>query len=252
MSNIIPMQFEDRLIPFTDDGWINATHAAKHYGKRVQHWLDNEKTQEYLEETVNELADDGVPEFKSRNPGLLYRVVKGRNGGTWIHPELAVEFARWLSAKFARACDRHIKRLIEQAATFRRHENLLSAYILPDASDWELRFGEDYYRALARVTNTRYLGHSHGTPAIYGKITRRWVYEAIMPDEVLAEIDARKKSAHKLHQWLTDGGSVLLANQINTITLLANTSSSFRDFEARCHQMADGKGQLALVYPAAA
>ena len=31
----------------------------------------------------------------------LYQSEAGRNGGTWIHPQLAVDLARWVSAPFA-------------------------------------------------------------------------------------------------------------------------------------------------------
>ncbi|ASK18378.1 KilA-N domain-containing protein [Halomonas sp. N3-2A] len=241
MSNIIPLNFEDNSFPFTEDGWINATEASKHFGKRPNDWLALPETKDYMAAVTRQL--------NTRESGNLVRTARGRNGGTWIHPDLAVFFARWLSVDFAVRCDRHIKHLIEQGATFRQHENLLSAFVLPAANQWELRFGDDYYLALARITNTRYLGHSRGTPAIYGKLTRRWVYEAVMPADVITEIDSRKRNGDKLHQWLTEGGSITLADQISKVTLIANTSTSLRDFEARCSQMVDGKGQLALLYP---
>lgn len=247
MSNIIPMQYEGHVFPFTGSGWINATKAAARFNKLTADWLRLESTKRYIDETARELHELG--EIKHGDSHLLVTVTRGRNGGTWLHPELGVEFARWLSVKFARACDRHIKHLIEQGATFRQHENLLSAFVLPAANEWELRFGDDYYIALARITNTRYSGHSRGTPAIYGKLTRRWVYEAVMPADVITEIDSRKRNGDKLHQWLTEGGSITLADQISKVTLIANTSTSLRDFEARCSQMVDGKGQLALLYP---
>ena len=34
---------------------------------------------------------------------------QGNNGGTYLHPELVVHFARWCSPKFAIECDRFIK-----------------------------------------------------------------------------------------------------------------------------------------------
>ena len=243
MSNIIPMQFEERAIPFTEDGWINATAAASKYGKRVKDWLRQDATKEYLAELQEELSDE-----KGENSPLLVKVVRGRNGGTWLHPELAVEFARWLSVKFARACDRHIKQLIKQGATLSGHENLLELLVRPAAGSWERRFPPEYYQALARVTNTRYLGHAHGTPCIFGRITRKWVYGAVMPKDVLKEMESRKEEGEKLHQWLTAGGIQAIERQIASITLIANTSTSLADFEARCSQLHGGGSQLRLLY----
>lgn len=36
----------------------------------------------------------------------------GRGGGTWVHPKLAVAFARWLDVRFAVWCDLHIDALL--------------------------------------------------------------------------------------------------------------------------------------------
>lgn len=249
MSNIIPMQYEGRVFPFTGSGWINATKAASQFKKLTADWLRLESTKRYIEETARELHELG--EIKYGDSHLLVTVTRGRNGGTWLHPELGVEFARWLSVKFARACDRHIKHLIEQGATFSGHENLLEILVRPEAGHWERRFPPEYYQALARVTNTRYLGHSNGTPFIFGRITRKWVYGAVMPKDVLSEMDARKGESEKLHQWLTDGGVHAIERQIASITLIANTSTSLADFEARCSQLHGGGSQLALVYAAA-
>lgn len=44
MSNIIPMNYDDRSFPFTADCWFNATVAAKHHGKLPKDWLKTEAT----------------------------------------------------------------------------------------------------------------------------------------------------------------------------------------------------------------
>lgn len=44
----------------------------------------------------------------------LIQTVRGGNGeqGTWMHEDAALEFARWLSPKFAIWCNRRIKELL--------------------------------------------------------------------------------------------------------------------------------------------
>lgn len=107
MVKLIKADFDGHVMQFNDAGWFNATAAADAMGKRVQHWLDNKETHEYIEK------------LNSRNSGDLnigksdiIETRKGRNGGTWLHPKLAVVFARWLSVDFAIWCDEQIDKII--------------------------------------------------------------------------------------------------------------------------------------------
>ncbi|KAA8560592.1 hypothetical protein FX985_00642 [Pseudomonas extremaustralis] len=104
MSQIIPFHYENEPVRFNSSGWINATDAAKRFGKRVDHWLANSETQQYLAALAEAL--------NTRNSGDLIYAQRGRNGGTWLHPKLAVGFARWLDVKFAVWCDMHIDALL--------------------------------------------------------------------------------------------------------------------------------------------
>src|SRR5690606_18517006 len=79
------------------DGYFNMTKAAKAFGKRLQHFMENRETQDYIRE-VSQLLN-------SRNSGDKDAVqVQRGNGnlpqvGTWGHPKLAVFFARWLDVR---------------------------------------------------------------------------------------------------------------------------------------------------------
>jgi len=84
------------LLTKTEELWFNATQIAKNFGKRVQHFLNNDYTQEYIEEILK----DGNPAFKHISD--LVQIKKGKYGGTWLHNELAFEFAGWCSAVFRR------------------------------------------------------------------------------------------------------------------------------------------------------
>jgi hypothetical protein len=100
MSKLIKADFNHSLITFNDDGWINATEVANYYGKRIDHWLSNQETKEYIEK------------LNTRNYGDLIMTRKGKNGGTWLHPKLAIPFARWLSIDFSIWCDEQIDSII--------------------------------------------------------------------------------------------------------------------------------------------
>ena len=88
---------------------VNATQMAKPFGKEPKFWLMNQSTTDYL----NELS-------KVRNLTLtdLVQVTKGGNNpGTWMHEDVAMEFARWLSPAFAIWCNDRIKELLQYGMT---------------------------------------------------------------------------------------------------------------------------------------
>ncbi|MDH4552847.1 KilA-N domain-containing protein [Pseudomonas sp. BN607] len=100
-AKIIPFDYDGQAVRFNTDGWINATEAAARFGKLPHEWMRLPETVAYLEA----LAKYGkIPQLVSTR--------RGRNGGTWLHPKLAVVFARWLSVDFAVWCDEQIDALL--------------------------------------------------------------------------------------------------------------------------------------------
>ena len=80
------------LIPIRKDGYVNATLLCKASGKRIDNWLRLETTKKLLQEFSNSLRSEGV---KSTD------CLEGKYGGTFIHPDLAVQLAQWISPSFA-------------------------------------------------------------------------------------------------------------------------------------------------------
>lgn len=155
MSNIIPMNYDDRSFPFASDCWFNATVAAKHHGRKVTEWLRLPSTKEYMAELCQELGIEGF-NFKGGIFPPLVRIEKGRYGGTWLHPELAVEFARWLSVKFARACDRHIKNLLLSKNFQLTEDQIVGLMVCQQPTSWEKRFKDPFY-AEENNSNAQYM-----------------------------------------------------------------------------------------------
>lgn len=103
MSKLIKADFNHSLITFNDDGWFNATEVASKYSKRTVDWLSLESTKQYIKDLCEHL--------KCEESSLL-KAKKGNNGGTWLHPKLAIRFAQWLDGKFAIWCDEQIDNII--------------------------------------------------------------------------------------------------------------------------------------------
>lgn len=75
------------------DTMISATEMAKPFGKRPKDWLRTYPAKKLI---------TSLSEARRISPSTLVQVVKGGNiqQGTWMHFELALEFARWLDADF--------------------------------------------------------------------------------------------------------------------------------------------------------
>jgi len=95
MNNVISLSFEGITVQFNLDGWINATRAAARFGKVPNEWLRLSSTREYLKKLAVRVPVSNTG--KSRITFVTARRGNSADSGTWIHPRLAVKFARWLS-----------------------------------------------------------------------------------------------------------------------------------------------------------
>lgn len=112
MKNAIKtLDFQGTGIQFSADGWINATATAKELGKdRLDNFLASSAFTEYAQV---------VAQANSLNFSDLQIAKRGGKNtigaGTFLHPELAVAFARWISPAFAYWCDKQVAALIQKA-----------------------------------------------------------------------------------------------------------------------------------------
>ena len=90
------------------DGWVNATAMCQAGGKRWNNYERGERTQEYIAALQQALAAEtpcaaAVALNRATLPSVIEVIRGGRPElqGTWIHPRLAVDLARWISPAFA-------------------------------------------------------------------------------------------------------------------------------------------------------
>lgn len=105
LSNNQIFQYNGSPITFQkgDSVMVNATQMAKPFGKPPKDFLKTEQTKTYIE---------ALSEVRKIHSSDLVRVIYGDNGGTWMHEDVAMEFARWLSPAFAIWCNDRIKELL--------------------------------------------------------------------------------------------------------------------------------------------
>ena len=76
----------------TTDGYVNATAMCKANGKRWSDFRESDRCQRYLDALAE---TTGIPVFD------LVESSRGQGGGTFVHPDLATEVARWIDDRFA-------------------------------------------------------------------------------------------------------------------------------------------------------
>lgn len=86
-----------------DNLMVNATQMAKPFNKSPKDFLKTEQSKRFIE---------ALSEVKKILSSDLVKVTYGNNGGTWMHEDVAIEFARWLSPAFAIWCNDRIKELL--------------------------------------------------------------------------------------------------------------------------------------------
>ena len=93
----------------TTDGYVNATAMCKANGKRWKDYRESDRCQLYLDalESVAGISVHALVESRSGGAG---------GGGTWVHPQVAVDLARWISAPFAVWMDGWFLESVQQPA----------------------------------------------------------------------------------------------------------------------------------------
>jgi hypothetical protein len=76
----------------TADGYVNATAMCRANGKQWSKYRESDRCQTYL---------DALAETSEIRMFDLIESRQGQGGGTWVHPQVAVDLARWISAPFA-------------------------------------------------------------------------------------------------------------------------------------------------------
>lgn len=92
-----------------DSVMINATEMAKPFGKRTNDFLSSKSTNELIC-SLSVKTGISATELVIVNQG-------GRNQGTWLHEDLALIFAQWLSPDFYLWCNDRIKELLTHGIT---------------------------------------------------------------------------------------------------------------------------------------
>lgn len=103
-NNLVTRSWKGAPIAFrTTDGFVNATAMAKATGKEWASYFRTDRATMYLE-ALSRNCRIAVTSLYIAKPGE----------GTWIHPRVAVDFARWISPDFAVQMDAWVLEQLEK------------------------------------------------------------------------------------------------------------------------------------------
>lgn len=145
MSNdlVKAFDFDGNTVTFFDKNgtlYVNATEMAKPFGdkKRPSFWLRTSSASEYI---------SAICDVQKCTSADLQRVTKGGNEeqGTWFQKDVAMEFARWLSPKFALWCNQRIEELLT-----RGHVEVVQNFSIPKTYAEALRMAAEQAEAVER------------------------------------------------------------------------------------------------------
>jgi len=92
------------------DGYINLNQMAQATGKRIDNWLRLQSTKELIAEFESQVASS---DLRKQSPALITMTsgIQGQRGGggTWAHPDIAIQFAQWCSPTFALQVSRWVR-----------------------------------------------------------------------------------------------------------------------------------------------
>lgn len=124
MRNPVIYDYKGSQISFNkgENVMVNATEMAKPFRKQPIDWLKTNQSKDYIE-TFSKLKFISLTD--------LVQVTKGGNNpGTWMHEDVALEFARWLSPSFAIWCNDRIKELLRTGVTTISNDDEAIAYVM--------------------------------------------------------------------------------------------------------------------------
>ena len=126
-TSIINFDYNGSQISFIcgDNVMVNATQMAKPFGKVPKDWLRTKQTHDFIStlSAVRQICPTQLVEVRQGNSASFEQ-------GTWMHEDVALEFARWLSPTFAIWCNDRIKELLKTGVTTISNDDEAIAYAM--------------------------------------------------------------------------------------------------------------------------
>lgn len=114
---MINLNYNGKQFNQREDGFVNLGQLCATHGKKFSNWKALKSSQEYLIAVTGNLMQSGVSILSPDELVVSDVDAIGGSAGTWGHPLVAIEVARWISPAFGVWCNQHIKILLETGQT---------------------------------------------------------------------------------------------------------------------------------------
>lgn len=217
MANSIVRDWNGKGIRIRADRYVCLTDMASASKKRFAQWYRLDTTKSYLEVLS---VNVGIPTFK------LVEVEKGRYGGTWGHPKVAIRFAQWCSDEFAVQVDCWVDELITTGSITLNGEKVftLDMAVRRTPSTWERMFTPEWITQAERVTGWKW------TWQCMGQFINDAVY-AYLPNDIVETLrdlnpreEGKRKRNHTHHQFLQPEVREIIAKHLDDVEVLMSAS----------------------------
>lgn len=148
MKNSIIYSYQGSEISFMsgDNVMVNATQMAKPFSKRPNDYLVLPSTNQLINAITRK---SGIAENQ-----LVITERGGLNPGTWLHEDVALDFAQWLSVDFRLWCNDCIKELLRMGVvTLEQQNTSLLNEIKAQAP--KVKYVDDVLRSVNTYTSTQ-------------------------------------------------------------------------------------------------
>lgn len=178
------------------DGYVNATAMCKAGEKLFNDFYRLKRTKSFLS-TLSRTT--GIPVVD------LVETREGASGGTYVHPQVAISLAMWISPEFEVAVTNWILNGIVETAK-KEQSHILQLYISEKTREWEKTFPDVLWEQLGRLDGCdTYLTRR---PRWWGKLVKELIYETLDP-EVYEYLQNNRPPANiRWHQNLTENVGV--------------------------------------------
>lgn len=99
-----------------ETGFVNATKLCQSAGKLWHNYYKSQRTQDFIKEIIYNAQPvsldvaQGALDIKQAALDFIVSKKGGDHTGTWVHPDIAVDLARWCSTKFQVAVAKLVRR----------------------------------------------------------------------------------------------------------------------------------------------
>jgi peptidyl-tRNA hydrolase len=212
------------------DGYVNATQLLKAHQAKTG---ENQKLSKWLETDRSKAYVDAVSKRCKISPFDLVQVKSGKGGGSWIHPDLAVPFATWLSIEFEMQVSDWIQEWMKTGQNpivpQLTREEIIASLMPSQPLTWECRYKPEFWQRLEDL-----YGYRQGNPACAMWINK-FVYGHFPQDvrDRLDEINPLIGGKRKNLQHCHFDGDLLKSLEVHLALVFAflNAAQTATDFE---------------------